>query len=71
MVSNPFGLCVIALARGIKPALWLSERIRALGGRCGVRNADRLINGERKLTAAAVLVVTQEIARPASRAHKY
>jgi hypothetical protein len=56
LVSNSFGLVVVALARGIKPADWLAARIRAVGGRCSVRHADRLISGARKVKDARVLL---------------
>jgi hypothetical protein len=56
LVSNSFGLAVVALSRGIKPADWLAARIRAAGGRCSVRHADRLISGARKVKDARVLL---------------
>lgn len=60
MVSN-LGVCVIGLSGGIKPGQWLADEIKKLGGRISVRNADRLINGERKVTALALHVIDSKI----------
>lgn len=58
---SPFGHCVIALARGIKPAQWLSDRVKRHGGKCTERHANLLIAGKRKPSARAVLAVNAEM----------
>jgi len=59
--KSPFGRCVYVLADGIKPAQWLSERVRKQGGKCSERHANLLIEGKRKPGTRVALVVYQEI----------
>lgn len=56
-----FGRCVVALADGIKPAQWLSDRVRQHGGKCTERHANLLIEGKRKPGTRAALAVYVEI----------
>lgn len=44
-----FGECIIVVARGIKPALWLSERAKFTE-----RHANLVIEGKRKPNARAL-----------------
>ena len=53
---SKFGRCVEICAGGIKPALWLSERVG-----CSERNANLIISGKQKPNARALLAVTAEI----------
>jgi hypothetical protein len=59
--NSRFGRCVIVLAGGIKPAQWLSERVKRQGGKCTERHANLLIEGKRKPNARAALAVYAEI----------
>lgn len=56
-----FGECVVVCARGIKPAQWLSDRVKRQGGKCSERHANLIIAGKRKPNARAALVVYSEI----------
>lgn len=53
--NSKFGLCVLAIAP-TKPALWLAERVP-----CSERHANRLINGDRRPSARAIVVVVGEL----------
>lgn len=55
--KSPFGRCVFVLADGVKPAQWLSARVKALGGKCSERHANLLIEGKRKPGTRAALAV--------------
>lgn len=44
-----FGECIIVIARGIKPGMWLAERAN-----CTERHANLLIAGKRKINARAL-----------------
>lgn len=53
---SKIGLCVIALAHGIKPADWLRQRARYTE-----RHANRVIGGTRKPSWRAIRAVIDEI----------
>jgi hypothetical protein len=54
--ETKFGICVYVLAGGIKPAQWLAQRVA-----CSERHANRLINGQRKVTARAIVAINTEL----------
>lgn len=58
---SKFGEHVVLCARGIKPAQWLSERIRVQGGKCSERHANLIIAGKRKPNTRAALAVYADI----------
>ncbi len=53
---SKFGEHVVLCARGVKPAQWLSERVK-----CTERHANLIIEGKRKPNARAALAVYAEI----------
>ncbi len=60
---SDFGVCVLALAekRRVKPAVWLSQRIVARGGKCTERAANRYISGTRRASSDALIVLLDTV----------
>jgi hypothetical protein len=61
--NSSFGVCVVALAEKHreKPANWLADRIKAAGGKCTPRHANRIISGKRRVSARALHVLSAAV----------
>jgi hypothetical protein len=59
--NSRLGRAVWALSEGVKPARWLSDRVKEHGGKCTERHANLLIEGKRKPGTRVALVLLNEI----------